>query len=72
MPAVGSFSGFVVGVGSMLYAFEGQAMVLPMENKMKEPTDMLGYNGVLSVSMTVVSCIYATTGSPPFPPFPGA
>lgn len=37
-------------------------MVLPLENAMKYPDEMLGFTGVLFVGMTVVTCIYAATG----------
>uniref|UniRef100_A0A914DCA1 Amino acid transporter transmembrane domain-containing protein n=1 Tax=Acrobeloides nanus TaxID=290746 RepID=A0A914DCA1_9BILA len=49
-------------MGSILYSFEGQAMVLPMENKLKYGADMVGFNGVLSTGMSLVTIIYAASG----------
>ncbi|CDW54879.1 Transmembrane amino acid transporter protein [Trichuris trichiura] len=62
LPGYTNFNGFLLAAGSMLYAFEGQAVILPLENKMKHPEDLLGWNGVLSVSMTIVTAVYAATG----------
>uniref|UniRef100_A0A5S6QTH1 Aa_trans domain-containing protein n=1 Tax=Trichuris muris TaxID=70415 RepID=A0A5S6QTH1_TRIMR len=62
LPAYTDFNGFLLAAGSMLYAFEGQAVILPLENKMKHPEDLLCWNGVLSVSMTIVTAVYAATG----------
>ncbi|KRY78942.1 putative amino acid permease F59B2.2, partial [Trichinella pseudospiralis] len=62
LPGYTNLQGFMLAIGSMLYAFEGQAVILPLENKMKNPKDMLGWNGVLSVSMSIVTCVYAATG----------
>ncbi|XP_003378161.1 transmembrane amino acid transporter protein, partial [Trichinella spiralis] len=62
LPGYTNLQGLMLAIGSMLYAFEGQAVILPLENKMKNPKDMLGWNGVLSVSMSIVTCVYAATG----------
>lgn len=48
--------------GSILYAFEGQSIVLVMENKLKHPEDMIGEVGVLSTGMNLVIIIYAACG----------
>jgi proton-coupled amino acid transporter len=48
--------------GTAIYAFEGIGMVLPLENQMKTPHDMKGWNGVLNTSMIVVSCLYIAVG----------
>lgn len=37
-------------------------MVLPLENQMKTPADMRGWNGVLNTSMIIVSCLYIAVG----------
>ena len=37
-------------------------MVLPLENKMKTPKDMRGWNGVLNTGMTMVTCLYIAVG----------
>eukprot|EP00090_Calanus_glacialis_P045632 TRINITY_DN8597_c0_g1_i1.p1 TRINITY_DN8597_c0_g1~~TRINITY_DN8597_c0_g1_i1.p1 ORF type:complete len:481 (-),score=96.52 TRINITY_DN8597_c0_g1_i1:55-1497(-) len=48
--------------GTAIYAFEGIGIVLPLENSMKNPGDMKGWNGVLNTSMTIVSCLYIAVG----------
>jgi len=51
-----------MAMGSMLYAIEGQANILPLENKMTKPKEMLGWNGVLWTGMVLTTCIYSATG----------
>lgn len=48
--------------GTAIYAFEGIGVVLPLENQMRNPGDMRGWNGVLNTSMTLVSCLYIAIG----------
>eukprot|EP00088_Acartia_fossae_P071648 TRINITY_DN9890_c0_g1_i13.p1 TRINITY_DN9890_c0_g1~~TRINITY_DN9890_c0_g1_i13.p1 ORF type:complete len:474 (-),score=52.14 TRINITY_DN9890_c0_g1_i13:363-1784(-) len=48
--------------GTAIYAFEGIGVVLPLENQMKTPRDMKGWNGVLNTSMIIVSCLYIAVG----------
>ena len=48
--------------GTAIYAFEGIGVVLPLENQMKTPRDMRGWNGVLNTSMTIVTCLYIAVG----------
>ncbi|PIO55598.1 hypothetical protein TELCIR_23014, partial [Teladorsagia circumcincta] len=62
LPAVTNFSGVTIAAGGLMYAFEGQAMVLALENRLKMPSDMIGLTGVLSTSMNVVMLIYAFLG----------
>ncbi|KAI1732537.1 transmembrane amino acid transporter protein [Ditylenchus destructor] len=62
LPWFTNFDGFMTASGSVLYAFEGQAMVLPMENGLQEPKKMVGIFGVLSVGMSIVTTVYAGTG----------
>uniref|UniRef100_A0A914C080 Amino acid transporter transmembrane domain-containing protein n=1 Tax=Acrobeloides nanus TaxID=290746 RepID=A0A914C080_9BILA len=62
LPWFGTFDGFTSAAGAILYAFEGTAMVLPLENKLKHPDDMLGPVGVLSTGMNLVSILYAACG----------
>ncbi|KAI1732536.1 transmembrane amino acid transporter protein [Ditylenchus destructor] len=62
LPWITNFDGLMTCCGSVLYAFEGQAMVLPMENKLKDPRKMIGTFGVLSVGMSIVTTVYAGTG----------
>jgi proton-coupled amino acid transporter len=62
LPAMTDFNGILTACGSILYSFEGQAMVLPMENKLKNPKNMIGPFGVLSTGMGLVSVVYASSG----------
>ena len=48
--------------GTAIYAFEGIGVILPLENQMKTPRDMRGWNGVLNTSMTIVTCLYIAVG----------
>lgn len=48
--------------GTILYCFEGQAMVLPMENKMRQPMEMLGPFGVLGTGMALTAIFDAAVG----------
>lgn len=50
-------------IGKLFYGLNiKNSQVLPLENKLKEPHRMVGATGVLSVGMTVVSCVYAISG----------
>jgi proton-coupled amino acid transporter len=48
--------------GTAIYAFEGIGVVLPLENHMKTPGDMKGWNGVLNTSLVITSCLYIGVG----------
>jgi len=48
--------------GTAIFAIEGISVVLPIENQMRYPKDMLGYNGVLNTSMTLVVALYVAMG----------
>jgi len=48
--------------GTAIYAFEGIGVVLPLENQMRTPSEMKGWNGVLNTSMILVSCLYIGVG----------
>lgn len=62
LPPVTDLGGVVSAAGAILYALEGQAMVLPLENRMKKPEDMKGPFGVLSVGVGMVVVIYSFAG----------
>lgn len=36
--------------------------VLPIENQMRHPKDMLSWNGVLNTSMILIVCLYIAVG----------
>nr|CAD2181526.1 unnamed protein product [Meloidogyne enterolobii] len=62
LPWIGSPAGVFTACGSILYCFEGQALVLPMENKMKHPSEMLGPFGVLSTGMALTEIFDSAVG----------
>ena len=41
---------------------QGIGVVLPLENQMRTPQEMRGWNGVLNTSMILVSCLYIAVG----------
>ncbi|CAG7733908.1 unnamed protein product [Allacma fusca] len=45
-----------------IFAFEGIAVVLPLQNSMKNPKDFGGWNGVLNKSMAIVLVSYFLIG----------
>ncbi|VDO74990.1 unnamed protein product [Onchocerca flexuosa] len=51
LPAVTNFTGVIMFVGMAMYAFEGQTMILPVENKLETPEDFLNNFGVLPTTM---------------------
>lgn len=48
--------------GTALFAFEGIALVLPLQNAMKKPEDFSKPFGVLNVGMVFVTGIYVVVG----------
>ncbi|KAE9412972.1 hypothetical protein Angca_007844, partial [Angiostrongylus cantonensis] len=62
LPGVTDFRGIVFATGSVIYSFEGQALILPLENKMKHPIEMRGWTGVLATGISLVTIIYAACG----------
>ncbi|ETN73953.1 transmembrane amino acid transporter protein [Necator americanus] len=62
LPAFTDIKGTVMAAGAILYALEGQALVLPLENKMKYPKDMIGWTGVLTTGIALVTLVYAACG----------
>ena len=59
---VASWTQFPLYFGTAIYAFEGIGIVLPLENQMRTPVDMKGWNGVLNTAMTIVACLYIAVG----------
>ncbi len=48
--------------GTAIFAIEGISVVLPIENQMRYPKDMLGMTGVLNTSMSLVGILYIAMG----------
>ena len=55
-------SQFPLFFGTAIYAFEGIGVVLPLENQMKTPGDMRGWNGALNTALTMVTSLYIAVG----------
>jgi len=53
---------FPIFFGTAIFAFEGISVVLPIENQMSKPKDMLGWNGVLNTSMVTIAALYIGMG----------
>jgi len=53
---------FPIFFGTAIFAFEGISVVLPIENQMTKPQDMLGWNGVLNFSMVTIAGLYIGMG----------
>uniref|UniRef100_A0A8R1U1N4 Anaphase-promoting complex subunit 4 WD40 domain-containing protein n=1 Tax=Onchocerca volvulus TaxID=6282 RepID=A0A8R1U1N4_ONCVO len=51
LPGITNFTGVIMFVGMAMYAFEGQTMILPVENKLETPEDFLNNFGVLPTTM---------------------
>ena len=45
-----------------MFTFEGIGIVLPLENRMKDPRGMPGWTGVLNTGMVLVACLYIAVG----------
>ncbi|ETN75299.1 hypothetical protein NECAME_12489 [Necator americanus] len=62
LPAFGQIRTTALAAGSVIYAYSAHGVVLPLENKMRKPEDMLGFFGVISISNFLIGFLYGTTG----------
>lgn len=62
LPAIGSIESLPLFFGTVMFAFEGVAVVLPIENQMNEPIHFITPNGVLNTSCVLVLLVYMTVG----------
>ncbi|VDM56791.1 unnamed protein product [Angiostrongylus costaricensis] len=62
LPAVGNWSTLPLFFGTVMFAFEGVAVVLPIESQMDEPLHFVTNNGVLNTSCLLVLIVYMTVG----------
>jgi len=63
VPYFASAERFPIFFGTAIFAFEGISVVLPIENQMRKPKDMLGWAGVLNFSMVTIALLYIAMGS---------
>jgi len=55
-------SAIILITGTVIFAFEGIAVVLPIENQMNEPYHFISSNGVLNTACLLVLAVYCTMG----------
>lgn len=57
-PTFASWSTLPLYFGTVVYAFEGIGIVLPLQKEMKEPSAFAGFCGVLNTGMVLVGSLY--------------
>ncbi|KAK3931407.1 Proton-coupled amino acid transporter-like protein pathetic [Frankliniella fusca] len=57
-----SLKGLPIFFATVLFAMEGIGTVMPVENTMRNPTRLVGWNGVLTIAMVVVVILFALMG----------
>lgn len=58
----GTFTDTIIFVGMSMYAYEGQTMVLPVENKLEHPEEFLDYFGVLPTTYSLCTLLMFALG----------
>lgn len=61
-PAFGSWKGLARFFGTAVYAFEGIALVLPLQQQMTRPDDFGKWNGILNTGMAIVTSFVVAMG----------
>ncbi|CAI4231449.1 unnamed protein product [Auanema sp. JU1783] len=62
LPWFGNLSDLPLFFGTVMFAFEGVAVIMPIENRMQSPQSFIAWNGVLNSSCLVVLAIFLVTG----------
>uniref|UniRef100_A0A0N5A8E8 Aa_trans domain-containing protein n=1 Tax=Syphacia muris TaxID=451379 RepID=A0A0N5A8E8_9BILA len=62
LPVHGDFAGTFMFIGISMYSFEGQTMILPVENKLETPDDFLNNMGVLPTTMILCTVFMTAIG----------
>ncbi|KJH46463.1 transmembrane amino acid transporter protein [Dictyocaulus viviparus] len=62
LPWVGRLSDLPLFFGTVMFAFEGVAVIMPVENRMRNPHAFISWNGVLNSSCIFVLAIFSITG----------
>ncbi|KAH7731302.1 Protein T27A1.5 a [Aphelenchoides avenae] len=60
--AFGDWKDLPLFFGTVIFAFEGIAVILPIENQMDQPQHFISRNGVLNTACALVLAVYCTTG----------
>lgn len=62
LPIATDFQQTLMMIGIAMYAYEGQTMILPIENKLENPADFLSPCGVLPVTMVICTALMTAIG----------
>ncbi|KAA0197995.1 hypothetical protein HAZT_HAZT009166 [Hyalella azteca] len=62
LPAFGGWKTFPLYFGTIVFAVEGIGCMLPIENRMADPSNFSGIIGVLNTCMVIVVCLYTGIG----------
>lgn len=62
LPAYTDFWSTIMFFGTAMYSYEGQTMILPIENKMRYPEDFTENCGVLPTLMVLITVFYTSLG----------
>jgi len=58
VPAFGSWAGLPLFFGTVLFTYEGIALVLPIHKEMKTPKSFTGFFGIMNLGMIGISTLY--------------
>ena len=61
-PGFGSWGGLPLFFGTVVYTFEGIALVLPLQKDMRRQDDFRGLTGLLNTGMVIVTLLYVAVG----------
>lgn len=61
-PMMVDFAKIPLFFGSVVFAFEGISLLIPLENHMKTPGDFRGLTGVMNTGMSIVVILYTAVG----------
>ena len=62
LPAFASWSTLPLYFGTVVFAFLGISLILPLQNDMNRPQDFGGFTGVLNTGMMIVTLLYFAMG----------
>uniref|UniRef100_A0A1I7WY72 Aa_trans domain-containing protein n=1 Tax=Heterorhabditis bacteriophora TaxID=37862 RepID=A0A1I7WY72_HETBA len=62
LPGSTNFTSTIMMIGMSMYSFEGQTMILPVENKLEAPEAFLSTFGVLPTTMIICTCFMTALG----------